>query len=165
VATRESRDPAVATRLGGAGLTTFLDTSALLKRYVEETGTAAALALEDSVLVVSALTRVEATAALWRKRRLGELGPADAARLSASLGSDLAPGSGGPFAVVAVTGALLAEAAALTERHPLRAGDAIQLASALAARDADPALDRFATADRTLAEAAERERFMAVPGL
>lgn len=145
-------------------MTTFLDTSALLKRYVDEDGMAAARAIA-SPMVVSDLARVEAAAALWRHHRLGAIGLTDASRLAAAVARDLSRESPSQIAVIALTPGLVADAAALTARHPLRAGDAIQLASALAARDADPALDRFATADRTLAEAAERERFMLVPGL
>lgn len=43
--------------------------------------------------------------------------------------------------------------------HALRAGDAIQLACALAARVADSAVDTFACFDDELARAAAVERF------
>jgi hypothetical protein len=60
---------------------------------------------------------------------------------------------------VAVTGSILDEAARSVGRHPLRAFDAVQLASALAARAADPELTAFACFDDALADAARAEGF------
>jgi len=44
-------------------------------------------------------------------------------------------------------------------RHPLRAGDALQIGAALVAADDDPSTLEFVTLDQVLAEAAEREGF------
>jgi hypothetical protein len=55
----------------------FLDTSAVVKRYVQETGTAWIKALADQAtghfLYVDRITDVEMTAAIARRRRLGSL--------------------------------------------------------------------------------------------
>jgi predicted nucleic acid-binding protein len=48
-------------------------------------------------------------------------------------------------------------------RHRLRAADAVQLASALLARDADPGLSAIAAFDRTLRAAASAEGFALLP--
>ena len=58
------------------------------------------------------------------------------------------------FAVLALGESILERAAALLSTNPLRAYDSIQLASALAARDADPELDCFACFDGSLRDAA-----------
>jgi hypothetical protein len=63
------------------------------------------------------------------------------------------------FAVLGITHDILAEAARSVARHPLRAFDAVQLASALAARAADSSLLSFACFDETLAVAARAEGF------
>jgi predicted nucleic acid-binding protein len=102
---------------------------------------------------------VEIPAALWRKHRLGELEAEDASVLVEEFEWDW---HGGPsaeqrFAVVAVTDRILDEAARSVARHPLRAFDAVQLASALAARAADPELTTFACFDESLADAARAE--------
>jgi hypothetical protein len=102
---------------------------------------------------------VEIPAALWRKHRLGELEAEDASVLVEEFEWDW---HGGPsaeqrFAVVAVTDRILDEAARSVARHPLRAFHAVQLASALAARAADPELTTFACFDESLADAARAE--------
>lgn len=144
----------------------FLDTSALLKRYVDEEGAEVVRAL-DGPFVVSAMARIEAAAALWRKHRLGEISADDAALLAGAVAFDMSAGAGirPRVVVVGVTAPLIAHASELVERHPLRGYDAIQLASALAARAASPSVGDFGCADRALAGAAAREGFRLVPGL
>jgi len=116
--------------------------------------------------VVSAIARVEVPAALWAKEQLGELDPADAEVLVTSFAADFhgtaeeAPA----FAAVAVVPAVLVSAADQAAVHGLRAYDALQLASGLAARAADPGCDRFACFDWELGAAAARAGFALVPG-
>jgi predicted nucleic acid-binding protein len=114
-----------------------------------------------SGIVVSALARVEVPAALWRKHRLGELAAEDAAVLVEEFEWDWFGGAEQDvaFAVLRVTDAILGEAARSVARHPLRAYDAIQLASALVARSADEDLTEFACFDEALASAARAEGF------
>lgn len=110
-------------------------------------------------LVVSALARVEVPAAVWRKHRLGEL-PAPAARtLCAAFASDL----GTRLAAVAVADSVLERAAALLAVHRLRASDAVQLASALVAREAVPELSVFACFDERLRDTAAAEGLAPLP--
>jgi uncharacterized protein len=114
-----------------------------------------------SNLVVSSLARVEVPAAVWRKHRLGELSSEDAAVLVEEFewdwfGEDAAEVR---FAVVDVTQGILDLAARCAARHPLRAFDAVQLASALAARGASSDVTDIACFDQNLAEAARVEGF------
>jgi len=99
--------------------------------------------------------------ALWRKHRLGELSREDAAVLVEEFEWDWFGEPEGElgFAVLDVTDGILDEAARSVARHPLRAFDAVQLASALAAREADSSLTEFACFDDALADAARAEGF------
>jgi predicted nucleic acid-binding protein len=132
-----------------------------VKLYADEPGSEQIRRLSN--IVVSALARIEVPAAIWRKQRLGELSVDDAGVLVDEFGWDwrCEPAGEIAFAVVAVTEPVLDEAARVVARHPLRAYDAVQLASALAARTADPELTRFACFDEELARAARAEGFAA----
>lgn len=125
-----------------------------MKLYADEAG--ATLVRNLAVPIVSALARVEVPAALWRKHRAGELRHGDAALLVDAFEDDWL---GGAFAIVGVTAAILDTAATGVARHALRAFDAVQLATATAARSADPELDVFACFDRGLMTAARAEGF------
>lgn len=109
-------------------------------------------------LVVSALAEVEVGAALWRKHRVGELDATDAALLSAAADADLygTEKTVPRFAVVAVAPVVLRRAGRLVAVHPLRAYDAVQLATALEVRDA-AVCERFVCFDRALSAAALAE--------
>lgn len=144
-------------------MSTFADSSALVKLYSDEAGGEHVRRLAS--MAVAQLARVEVPAALWRKQRMGELSAADAQLLTADFeadyfGTDLEPPR---FAAVAVTGSLLDRAARLSAAHGLRAYDAVQLASALAVRAADEDCTEFAAFDRTLRTAAAAEGFGLVP--
>jgi hypothetical protein len=97
---------------------------------------------------VSELTRVEVISAIQRKSRdlIEADGPTDAVFTVLRLGSEV-----------------LDEAVSILDRHPLRAADAIQLATAMVARRVLPALTTFLSFDRRLAEAAAAEGFATEP--
>ena len=144
-------------------MTTFADSSVIVKLYVPEAGHAQARRLERPLLV-SALATVEVAAAMWRKQRLGELEPADAALLVRAFLADCAePGDACPFVTVAVLAGILRHATRLVARHPLRAYDAVQLASALATQQALGEPVTFAAADRALNAAAAAEGLPLTP--
>lgn len=115
--------------------------------------------------MVSAIARVEVPAALWRKQRLGDLDGGDAEVLVSAFEADYrgGPGERPAFAAVALTTAVLEAAAEVAASHGLRAYDAVQLSSALAARDADPSCTRFACFDAVLRDAAARAGFSLLP--
>ena len=141
----------------------FLDSSALVKRYADEDGVEHVRTI-DSV-VVCAVARVEVPAAIWRKHRLGELSAAHAALLVDEFAwewhgdADADP----VFAVISLTDDVLETAALACARHGLRAYDALQLAAALTAREADDTLTSFVCFDRELADAASQEGFATRP--
>jgi predicted nucleic acid-binding protein len=118
-----------------------------------------------SDLVVSALARVEVPTAIWRKHRAGELSSEDAGVLVDEFEADWfgADDADIHFAVVRVSGEILDLAALSAARHPLRAYDAVQLASALAARAASPEVSQFVCFDQALAQAARAEGFTVGP--
>lgn len=115
-------------------------------------------------LVVSALTRVEVVAALWRKVTIGELSDGDAALLTQEFEADWCGTSDQAPLLTAVltTGAILDGAAALVPRHRLRACDAVVLACALVVRELEPNVG-FLVWDRHLAAAALREGMKVEP--
>lgn len=116
-------------------------------------------------LIVSSIARVEVPAALWRKERLGELDSADAAVLVSLFEADYHGSDDEPpaFAAVSLAPAVLETAAEITATHALRVYDAVQLASALAAREADPGCAEFACYDDELRATAARSGFSLVP--
>lgn len=111
----------------------FLDSSALVKRYAREQGTAWTIGLfrraAGNRLYVARITGVEAAAALARKSRGGHLTTNEATRALARLRRDL----GGRLRIVEITPILLTDAMTLAEKHGLRGYDAIQLAALLEA--------------------------------
>ncbi|MDA8281457.1 MAG: type II toxin-antitoxin system VapC family toxin [Actinomycetota bacterium] len=137
----------------------FADASAVVKLYADEHGHHAVRRLR--AMAVSQLTRVEVPAALWRKHRMGELGAPEARVLTAAFEADWHGTDDEPprFSAVTLTQAILDDAAHLCAVHGLRAYDAVQLSSALAARRADPSCSTFAVVDGTLRSAASAEGF------
>ena len=127
----------------------FADTSALLKRYVEEQGTEAVeqILQRASDLIVSALTLVEAMSALRRRNVAGELATKDYQSVREDLLVDLAD-----MEWVPIDERTLTAAVHLVEVRGLRTLDSLQLACALAS-----APDLFLCADRVLLAAAARE--------
>lgn len=135
-----------------------------MKLYVPEDGHAPIRRLRGPLLV-SALARVEVSAAIWRKHRTGELDLDDTHTLLRAFAVDYggAPERPPRFLVLAVTSGVVERAAGLTGAHGLRAYDAVQLACALAAREADKGCATLASFDRDLACAAIAEGFKALP--
>ena len=144
-------------------MSTFADSSALVKLYADEADHEAVRSLD--VIVVSAVARVEVPAALWRKRRLGELDSMSARVLVDDFEADFFGDGASPprFAVTSLTDEVLEDAARLVAVHPLRALDAVQFAGARAAREADPDCRELACFDLALRSAAAAEGFAVVP--
>lgn len=142
----------------------FADSSALVKLYADEQDHQ--LVRGQGSLVVSALARVEIPAAIWRKHRMGELDPVDAAVLVAAFEADYHGSTQNQprFGVVAPTATVLETASGLVGVHGLRAYDAVQLASAKAAAEAIPDARTMAVFDNTLRTAAAKEGFALLPG-
>ena len=105
----------------------FFDSSALVKRYAQETGTAwAQMIAARNYVFLARITQVEVIAAIERRKRIGTLAASDAAAAIANFRAHLST----EYAMVDISKPLLNQAADLTEIHGLRAYDAVQLAAA-----------------------------------
>lgn len=137
----------------------YLDTSALVKLYVQEIGTDEMLALAHpdigNRLAILALTRIEFRAAVRRRAKLGDID----AQLVKVLTDNLSQHIANVFQIQPVNEAVLEEATGLIDRHSLRAYDAVQLGGCLALRATVAAqFDlSFVCADEELLEAARSE--------
>ena len=107
----------------------FLDSSALVKRYVPETGSAWIRALSDqktsNSLLIARITWVEVLSALARREREGSLTPTDRTLIVQRFRSDL----NNQYQVIELDAKLAETAGQLVGQYPLRAYDAVQLAS------------------------------------
>ena len=132
----------------------YLDTSALIKLYIEEEGTERVLGLvadPDGVqAVILDLALIESRSAVKRE---GDISGEDADRILHRIEVD----ASSSFLVQPSTAAVMEEAARLIDRHPLRAYDAIQLAGCLMVRSRMPETLTFVSSDRRLCEVADRE--------
>jgi predicted nucleic acid-binding protein len=137
----------------------FLDSSAWVKRYVQEPGSDAVARLfrPTSKLGASSLALVEVTAALFKRARAGDLAADLARRHAARLTADLEE-----VHVVEARGPVIDLAADLVSRRALRAYDAVQLASALRLSRAAGVAVTFVCADATLTGAALAEGLRAL---
>lgn len=108
----------------------YLDSSALVKRYLAETGSAWVQALchpaSGNELYLARITLVEVVSAVSRRRNGGTVSAAQATRILDRFRQDWDT----DFAIVEVTPTVLTNAASLTEGHGLRAYDAVQLTAA-----------------------------------
>ena len=115
------------------------------------------MAVSSNIIAVSRISEVEVFSAFNRRVREGTLSPTDYANIT----SDFAALSQTEYEVVEVTSLVIVQAQQLLERHPLRAYDAVQLASALVANaplvDAGLAALTFLSADGRLLAAANAE--------
>ena len=115
----------------------FFDTSALVKRYVSEPGSAWVCHLTDpksaNKIYITAITGVEMIAAIMRKLRDTKIPIvlADAKRAIADFRNDFS----NQYEVFSIADSLVQKAMGLPEIHQLRAYDALQLAAALVISD------------------------------
>jgi predicted nucleic acid-binding protein len=132
----------------------YFDASALVKRYVREKGSAKVQRLlAAEVPATSRLSAVEIASAVARRLREGNLSGEDRDRILAALDRDLTA-----VLVVEVTAAVVTSAQGLLQRHPLRTGDAIQLASCLHLQEHIEEDVTFVGFDDRLLAAARAER-------
>jgi predicted nucleic acid-binding protein len=124
----------------------FLDSSALAKRYVAETGSEAVLdwCARADELALSSLAIPEIVSALCRLRRDGRLGEKQYRDAKSDLLTDLEDAL-----LCDASPTILKHAVRALENHPVRSSEAIHVGSALALE-----ADIFVTSDRRQAEAA-----------
>lgn len=129
----------------------YFDASALVKGYVDEADSQKMRRLLTSgSAATTRLSFVEVASALGRLGREGRLSEDQRTAALAALTADAAG-----VLVIELTGEIVSRAQTLTQKHPLRAGDAIQLASCLYVRETvNPRItlvsfdDRLSTAAR-----------------
>nr|VFJ53929.1 MAG: hypothetical protein BECKFM1743A_GA0114220_101224 [Candidatus Kentron sp. FM]VFJ54798.1 MAG: hypothetical protein BECKFM1743C_GA0114222_101444 [Candidatus Kentron sp. FM]VFK08900.1 MAG: hypothetical protein BECKFM1743B_GA0114221_100854 [Candidatus Kentron sp. FM] len=109
----------------------FLDTSALVKKYMTETGSGWIEALTDfdsnNRVLVARVTWVETISAFSRLRRENKIDPVLLDRTIRIFETDWET----EYRIVEIEGPDFDKAGDLVQKHPLRAYDAIQLACAL----------------------------------
>lgn len=139
----------------------YLDTSALVKYYLTETGShwliAQLEAQPQPVVITSLLAHIESACTFARRQREGLLTADDRLRLLAALDYDLKY----RYQVARVDRTVIDTARQLASRHPLRAYDAVHLATGWLAnrrlvQAGRPAL-LFVTADDRLLAIAQAE--------
>lgn len=128
----------------------FFDASALIKRYLWEIGSEwvrRLIAREQPRIFISALSGVEVVAAIMRKSRTGDVRRAERDKALDAFKRELSRS----YAVVSAEPTVIHKAMDLLGSYPLRAYDAVQLASALALPALPPGMKlTFVSADDRL---------------
>ena len=134
---------------------TYLDTSALVKRYVKEEGSeiVGSLFATEERLITAKIAYAEALAAFCRRRREGYLAEKDYASLCQRFESEWEA----YIDVVELTDRVLKDTRRLIDNYPLRGSDAIHLASALLIKNRVKGEFTFLCSDRNLLDAAGKE--------
>jgi predicted nucleic acid-binding protein len=131
----------------------FLDSSAVVKRYVQEIGAAWFRNLADPAsghfFYIVRITDVEVTAALAGRRRQGSLTNLQMNTALAQFRNDFIQ----DYRVLEISVPLLERASLLADSHALRAYDAVQLSAALEIRRLEPSV-ALISADLALNRAA-----------
>jgi uncharacterized protein len=140
----------------------FADSSALVTRYAPAEHD---VLPPEAAVTVSAIARVEVVSALWRRAHAGELSLEDTTALVREFVADYqgTPYEARRYQPVASSRSLLERAAGLVAGRGLRTLDAIQLASALAARRSEPDCRTMIVLDEKLRWAAAAEGFELLP--
>jgi predicted nucleic acid-binding protein len=137
----------------------YLDTSALIKRFVAERGSPLiqAIVTRKGSVATAKVAYAEVYAGLTRKHREGHLSNRQYASACRQFESDWRA-----YIRVDLRDEILLVARDLIQRYPLRGFDAIHLASALSLKSALGEEITFAAADERLLRAAEAERLRAL---
>jgi len=136
----------------------YLETSALVKLYVRETGSARLLTLTARVnnhrFAVLVLARVEFYSAIRRRQREGDVD----AQIAQHLLNQFDQHMESKFIKQIMNDSLIDVATGLVDRHSLRAYDAVQLAGCIALKANSGGDDpTFVCSDRQLLGAAQAE--------
>ncbi len=127
----------------------FFDTSALVKRYIQESGSKLIDRTFDEAneILVSAVTRIEAISAFRRLMGEKNISEADYKNLKSELDEDFKD-----FTILPVSQKILNKAYQIVDTEDLRTLDAIQLATVIIA---SKNIDQLVAADQRLLFAAE----------
>jgi predicted nucleic acid-binding protein len=135
----------------------FWDSSCIVPLVVEEKRSRACRDLfrRDRKIAVWSFTPVEVVAALRRVEREGGIGQGTVTRALSRLEAHRSL-----WTEIAASDSLIERALRILALHPLKSGDALQLAAALELVSDRPRRHAFVTADLRLAEAATRTGFV-----
>ncbi len=138
----------------------FLESSAFAKLFVLEQGSEPLIELletvEDTRKLVSSLASLEVRSAIRRRERVGEILPSDAGQALDGLEAESVRIVEQP-----VSPAVIDVARMVLDGHPLRALDALHLATSIVMRNTLQASDFcFVSADDALLKAADAEQFL-----
>ena len=138
----------------------FWDSSALVPLVVEEAQSKIMTEIleQDGQIAVWAISFIEVQAAVGRKRRENKLNSPQR-RKALELLSDLEK----RWSEIGLSDSLKRRAGRHVEVHPIRTGDALQLAAAEEARGESEAVDTMVCLDSRLRSVAEREGFRLLP--
>lgn len=141
----------------------FIDSSALVKRYVIEVGSTwleNLLSQSGNDILIAEITQVEVIAALTRRGRSNSISSQDASKACNRFKVDVSS----EYQVASLTSAMVSRASVLAEVHALRGYDAIQLATALevnkVAQGSGLPTITFVSADNELNKIALKEGFL-----
>jgi predicted nucleic acid-binding protein len=137
----------------------YFDTSALIKRFVNEKGSpfVQSLVKRDGILATATVAYAEIFAGLTRKHREGNMSRPQYNLTCRQFESDWRA-----YLRVELQEHILLLARDLIQRHPLRGFDAVHLASAVSLQSALSEEITFAAADERLLRAAEQENLSAL---
>ena len=111
----------------------FLDSSALIKRYITEQGTVWVRSITapsaGHTIILAQITQVEIFSGVFRRRREGLIPPRTTQAIRILFHRHVKR----EYMVVELAAPIIQNAEDLLDKHPLRAYDAVQLASALVA--------------------------------
>jgi uncharacterized protein len=143
----------------------FLESSALAKLFVLEKGSEPLIRVMEQVddmrKLLSSLAPLEVRSAVRRRQRAGEILPADADQALEYLAAESLRMVEQP-----ISPAVIETARFVLDNHPLRALDALHLATCLVARETLQVTDiYFVSSDEALLNAAESENFQVLDPL
>jgi predicted nucleic acid-binding protein len=133
----------------------YLDTSSLVKLYVEEDDSASieSLVKASTVVATSLIAYVELRSAIARMFREEAFSAREYKRILSSFGKDWED-----YMRVRITEAVVKKAGDLAEKHELRGSDAVHLSSALALCEELSSSVLFSCSDKKLQIASRREK-------
>jgi uncharacterized protein len=137
----------------------YLDSSALVKRYLKETGTDVvnSIILSSKAKATSKLSYPEILSAFARKHRTNEIGHGLFHSAINKFEGDWLQ-----LYVIEFSDEILQPIKQVSQKYPLKAADTVHLASALWLRSSTKADVTFVASDSRLLEAAQRENLQIV---
>jgi predicted nucleic acid-binding protein len=107
----------------------YFDSSAIVKRYVKETGSAWVVAITDPTsgneIFTSLISGAEVVAAICRSGRMGTITPQAVTQALTAFKSEFRS----QFTILQLSDSIIDQAMALAEKHGLRGYDSVQLAT------------------------------------